>query len=220
MERHPLHDFAPIGLFLAVPLLLGIIQSQLPPTFYPWVQGLPQFAKCLIAPFVSYGWPFFASNLKAYAILAPALLLMAGKDGISTVSKQFLLALALVPLLTALLKTGLGMQSTGLGLSGVVFALLGIITVYFVGEVARHPSRKTRGILAGIALLVVVPLLVPPVTVLGDGRTFYTDVVGHWCGWLAGLGAGAIVPMEEARHPWIGALVLAYFAVAALPMVL
>lgn len=31
MERHPLHDFAPIGLFLAVPLLLIFIQSQLPP---------------------------------------------------------------------------------------------------------------------------------------------------------------------------------------------
>lgn len=33
MERHPLHDFAPIGLFLAVPLLLIFIQSQIPPAF-------------------------------------------------------------------------------------------------------------------------------------------------------------------------------------------
>ena len=66
MDRRALSGISP---FLLVPLLLCLIQSQLSPSFYPWISALPQFEKCLVAPFVAFGWQYLTSNLVTYTIL-------------------------------------------------------------------------------------------------------------------------------------------------------
>ncbi|MFA5408032.1 MAG: rhomboid family intramembrane serine protease [Bacilli bacterium] len=216
MDRRALSGISP---FLLVPLLLCLIQSQLSPSFYPWISALPQFEKCLVAPFVAFGWQYLTSNLVTYTILAVALLLMAGRAGTPTVAKQFLFLLVAVPLVTAVVKTAIGYPGTGLGFSGVVFALAGLVAISVIRAAPEGHIPASLLIAGGVLVLAVIPLLVPPVFALPDGRHFFTDVVGHWCGFLVGCGVAGAYPLVEVRRPWAGLVVLAYFALAALPMV-
>jgi membrane associated rhomboid family serine protease len=136
---------------------------------------------------------------------------MAGRPGTPRLAYQFLITLVAVPLVTATAKTAVAYPGTGLGFSGVVFAMAGILTVTII-----QAAPKDR--LAGVLVLAAVPLLVPPVGALPDGRIFYTDVGGHWCGFVVGCGTALVYPLTETRREWIGVLALAYFAAGALPM--
>lgn len=206
-----------IALFILVPLLLCLILASLPPEFYPWVSTLPQFEMSLIAPFVAFGWQFLLSNLILYAFVAAALLRIAGREGISRAALQFAVALVAVPVVTGTIKTLVGFQGTALGFSGVVFALLGILTFSLIGDTGTMPPWKALPASLYLIGCAAVCLLVPPAIDLGNGTTFHTDTLGHWCGFVVGAGIAVLLPLREIRHRLIGYGVLAGVALEFLP---
>ena len=220
MERDTVSYIAAVGIFAAIPGILIGIQSQLTPAFYPWVCSLPPFQRALIAPFVAYGWQFLFSNLELYIILAGALILMAGKAGISRAAVQLAVALVSVPVVTGVAKVLVDYQGTGLGFSGAVFALAGIVSFTLLRETRTMPLLKSLAVTLFVVGCVAIPLMIPPVRDLGDGGVFYTDVLSHWVGFVTGAVIANVLPLRDIRRVWPGYAVLAAVAWIALPAVL
>lgn len=214
MERHTRYDdiFA-VGLILAVPIALVLIQSQIRPEFYSWIQFLPQYQKCLIAPFVAFGWQYLVSNLIGYTALISALLLMVGKKGIPRISRHLALCLVLVPVITAIIHTATGQTCTSLGFSGVVFAIAGgICSWYLIADLnsrARCPSLA-----AFVAIMLSITLLLEPAVIpLVGGGYFYSDALGHAIGYIVGFLPGLYLrPIPPITHRWFGLIVLVLIA--------
>lgn len=220
VDEHQGRDLLSLIFFLLIPAVLILILASLPPEFHTWVSSLSQFEKCLIAPFVSFGWQFLLSNLIIYTVVVSALLLIVGREGISRVALQFAVALVAVPVVTGIIKTAVGFQGTALGFSGVVFALIGILTFSLIGDAGAMPPWKA--LLASLYLIgcAAVCLLVPPSIDIGNGMAFFTDTFGHWCGFVVGAGIAVLLPLRDLRHRWIGYGVLAWLAAKTLPLFL
>lgn len=218
MERHTLHDFLAIDLFLLVPAGLILIQSITTMDTLTWIRALPPFQKALIAPFFSFGWEFLLPNLTAYTFLAAGILLIAGRNGRIRAAQVFAAVLIGGPVITAMAKIVVGSQNTALGFSGIVFALGGILTFSLFRSLDTLPRRYALPAAILLTACTALVLLIPAEYPLAGGWIFRTDTLGHWCGFLVGAGTAVLLPLHGLRHQGAGYLALGAWAAMALPV--